>query len=84
MELKVKIDSIATKEDLADFISEFKEGLLLAPDEWENLSLESFLGAMEAWIRVIDSYAKNTGDNDVAIPSWKTFAKILCAAKIYE
>jgi hypothetical protein len=82
--LNAKIDAIATKEDLADFISEFRDGLSLAPDEWKNFSLENFFGAMEAWIRVIDSYTKNTGDNDVATPSWKTFAKILCAAKVYE
>ncbi|MGE8066235.1 DUF7660 family protein [Pseudomonas sp. NPDC089569] len=42
------------------------------------------MAAMEAWIRSIDMYAKNSGDSDVTSPSWSTFAKILCASKIYE
>jgi hypothetical protein len=79
-----KARNIQTKEDLADFVAEFRDGLILNPDEWENSDLESFLAAMEDWIRSIDSYAKNTGDTDATIPSWSTFARILCAAKIYE
>ena len=39
---------------------------------------------MEAWVRAIDMYAKNSGDKTITIPSWSTFAKILCAAKVYE
>ena len=78
------IDQVQTKEDLADFIGGLKAELLLSPQEWENKTLEEFLESMEAWIIVIDSYAKNMGDSEVLTPSWKTFAKILCAAKIYE
>ena len=76
--------NIQTKEDLADFISEFREDLKLNSADWENPDLERFLAAMEAWIRSIDMYAKNSGDNDVGSPSWSTFAKILCASKVYE
>ena len=79
-----RIVDIHTKEDLADFIGEFREGLVLNVDEWENPSLEGFLTAMEAWVRSIDMYAKNSGDSDVVNPSWRTFAKILCASKVYE
>ncbi|UVM49023.1 MULTISPECIES: hypothetical protein [unclassified Pseudomonas] len=78
------IDQVQTKEHLADFIGELKAELLRSPQEWENKTLEDFLEAMEAWVRVIDSYAKNMGDAEVLTPSWKTFAKILCAAKVYE
>jgi len=79
-----RVMDIYTKEDLADFIGEFREGLVLNPDDWENPGLESFLSAMETWIRSIDMYAKNSGDSDVVSPSWRTFAKILCASKVYE
>lgn len=78
------IDSIDTKEDLADFVSSLREELTKNPDEWENQTLDRFLDAMESWIRVIDAYSKNTGDMEALSPSWKTFAKILCAAKVYE
>jgi hypothetical protein len=79
-----RVANIRTKEDLADFVGEFREGLELAPEEWENPDLGRFLAAMEAWIRSIDMYAKNSGDIDATKPDWSTFAKILCAAKFYE
>ena len=79
-----RVRDIQTKEDLADFVREFREGLLLNPDDWENPDLEGFLAAMEAWIRSMDMYAKNSGDSDVTTPNWSTFAKILCASKVYE
>lgn len=79
-----RVRDIQTKEDLADFVGEFREGLVLNPDDWENPDLERFLAAMEAWIRSIDIYAKNSGDSDVTSPSWSTFAKILCASRVYE
>ncbi|GKQ33437.1 hypothetical protein PSTH1771_06385 [Pseudomonas syringae pv. theae] len=79
-----RVRDIQTKEDLADFVGEFRGGLISSPNDWENPDLERFLAAMEAWIRTIDMYAKNSGDSDVASPSWSTFAKILCASKIYE
>jgi hypothetical protein len=79
-----KMDQIQTKEDLADFIGGLKAEFLRSPQEWENKTLEGFLEAMEAWVIVIDSYAKNMGDAEVLTPSWKTFAKILCAGKVYE
>jgi uncharacterized protein YukE len=79
-----EIESINTREDLADFVSSLREELAKNPDEWENQTLDRFLDAMESWIRVIDAYSKNTGDIESLSPSWKTFAKILCAAKVYE
>ena len=79
-----RVVAIQTKEELASFIEELGEELTTAPDEWENSDLERFLFAMAAWIRSMDMYAKNTGDSDVVHPSWSTFAKILCAAKVYE
>lgn len=78
------IDTIHTKDELADFVAALCDELKNNRDEWENFTLECFLDAMEAWIRVIDLYAKNTGDIEVLTPSWKTFAKILFAAKVYE
>lgn len=79
-----RVVALQTKEDLANFIEELGKELITAPDEWENSDLERFLFAMAAWVRSMDIYAKNSGDSDVIYPSWSTFAKILCAAKVYE
>ncbi|MDF3189044.1 MULTISPECIES: DUF7660 family protein [Pseudomonas] len=55
-----RVRDIQTKEDLADFVGEFREGLVLNPNDWENPDLERFLAAMEACVRSIDMYAKKT------------------------
>ncbi|SNY17140.1 hypothetical protein SAMN05660659_01454 [Pseudomonas sp. LAMO17WK12:I6] len=84
MDLDDQVEEIETKEDFANFLHAFRETLLRQPDEWENSTLERFLDAMEAWVHSMDGYAFNSGDVDVLRPSWKTFAKILSAASVYE
>jgi hypothetical protein len=84
MELFDVVEGIATKENLADFVAELRLSLRSKSSDWENPSLERFLEAMEAWVRTMDSYATNTGDTDAVSPNWRTFAKILYAAKVYE
>ncbi|MEE1926460.1 hypothetical protein V0R50_31060 [Pseudomonas sp. 148P] len=84
MDFEKMIDGIKTKEEFADFICGLKEDLELNSNEWENPTLERFLDAMEAWIRAMDFYAINSGGEEVLVPSWQTFAKILFASKIYE
>jgi len=79
-----EIDPIKTKEDLAEFLLGLRKDLIENPGDWENQTLDRYLDAMGSWIRVIDAYSKNTGDIEALSPSWKTFAKILSAAKIYE
>lgn len=78
------IEHIDTKNDLANFIGELRSNLISNPADWENPSLDRYLEAMEAWIKSMDSYKENTGDMDVMRPNWRTFAKILYAAKVYE
>lgn len=84
MELDDQIESIETKEDFAEFLNVFRESLVSQPDEWENPTLEKFLDAMEAWVNSMEGYVINSGDTDVLRPSWRTFAKILSAASVYE
>jgi hypothetical protein len=57
---------------------------LIGTDEWENVTLDSFLEAMESWIRSMDNYYKNTGQPIPVAPSWRTLADILWAARVYE
>lgn len=45
--------------------------------EWENPDLGCFLDAMHAW-------TEDMGDRVAPQPSWRTFADMLMAAKIYE
>jgi hypothetical protein len=84
VELHQQIDKIVSKEDLADFIAALRLDLRAHPNEWENVTLERFLAAMEDWVRSMDNYYRNTGRQTPPIPTWRTLADILYASKIYE
>ena len=84
MDLENSIEEIISKDDFANFLNALNRDLMLNPDDWENTTLERFLEAMEAWLRSMESYSRNLKDQEVMTPSWKTFAKIILASKIYE
>lgn len=84
MELRARVELINSKEELAEFVVALREDLLAMPDEWENPTLEAFLEAMSAWILAMDNVYRNSGGEMPKSPSWKTFANILYASKIYE
>jgi len=84
VELHEQIATVDTKEKLADFVEALLEDLLRRSDQWENPTLERFLEAMQAWIRAMDQNYENRGLGPNAAASWRTFAEILYAAKIYE
>jgi hypothetical protein len=76
--------SVASKEDLADFIDALRQDFIANPEEWENSTVDRFLDAMSAWVRDMDGYYQKTGMAPVISPNWSVFADILAAAKIYE
>ncbi len=84
MELHQRILGVKSKDDLADFVLALRDDLQNAPSDWENPTLDRFLSAMESWIRDMDGYYKNTGQNIPDTPTWKVFADILYASKMYE
>lgn len=79
-----QIEGIDSKERLADFVAALLQDLESNRSEWENITLDSFLEAMENWIRSMDNYYKNTGQAIPITPSWRTLADILYASRIYE
>ncbi|WP_233829565.1 DUF7660 family protein [Paraburkholderia sp. ZP32-5] len=84
MELSERVKGIASKEELADFVAALSQDLEQNRVQWENPTLERFLVAMESWIRSMDNFYRNTGQDIPVAPSWRTLADILCAARIYE
>ena len=85
------LDSISSRESFLQFlealIADRCESLKqekIAPSSpysakangWENISIEHFLEAMQAW--AIDSQALNEQ------PGWRDFAQLLLAGKSYE
>jgi hypothetical protein len=84
MLLHKMIDEIRSKEDFIKFLSALRKDLATNNDDWENPTLERYLEAMEAWIGSMDGYYMNTNQPIPEQPTWKMFADILYASKIYE
>ncbi len=82
--LSEQVNDVDSKERLANFVAALVRDLQENAGDWENISLDRFLGAMEAWIRGMDGYYKNTGQPILDTPTWQTFADILFAARVYE
>ncbi|WP_308639595.1 DUF7660 family protein [Paenibacillus silvisoli] len=84
MQLHQQISEIRTKEDFLKFLSALRKDLVINKDQWENPTLEMYLEAMEAWIDTMEGYYSNTNQSIPEQPTWKVFADILYASKIYE
>ena len=79
MELHELAQRVDSKETFLEFVSALRadwEARGREP-EWENPDLGRFLEAMQAW-------TEDMGDRVAPQPSWRTFADMLMAAKIYE
>jgi hypothetical protein len=83
-ELLEKLERIESRNDLSEFISALLRDFEEHGDEWENSNLPSFLEAMSGWINDMDGYYKNHNKPFPEPPSWKTFADIVYASKVYE
>ena len=79
-----RIDAINNREDLARFVRDLSEDCQNDPNSWENHDLSSFLAALSGWIMDMDGYFINRNQPVPEIPSWKTLAQMLTAAKQYE
>ena len=78
------VDNVATKADLARFIETLSEDLRANREMWENSTLDSYLSALGSWLEDSDAYYRNRGVEPPVAPTWKTFAEMLLAGKIYE
>ncbi|MBP1996682.1 DUF7660 family protein [Paenibacillus eucommiae] len=84
MQLHDMVEQVKSKEDLIKFISALRNNLDTQIGDWENSTLERYFEAMEAWMNDMDSYYVNTNQLVPDQPTWKVFADILYASKIYE
>jgi len=81
---KQRLASVNSSLSCADFVDFLRESLAAEPGAWENPTLERFLEAMAAYLRVMDEIQSNLGKPAHGLPTWQTFAGVLYAAKVYE
>jgi hypothetical protein len=84
MTLDEQIVRVESRRDVADFIACLRADLRDNPQEWENLTLDDALDAMEAWIRDTEGQGHMLDMSHVQTLTWRNFAKVLYAAKFYE
>ncbi|GHA09371.1 hypothetical protein GCM10010372_06100 [Streptomyces tauricus] len=77
-------DEIRSREELAAFVRGLRQEYARRGQEWENASLESFLGALAAWIDDADGVYRNFGKDLPPGGDWTFFARSLQAATVYE
>ena len=76
---------IENRDDFEKFLACLLENYRSSNDDWENGTLESFLEGLIGFSRDANGYYKNIEqDVDTEIPTWKLFADILLAARVYE
>jgi hypothetical protein len=81
MGLHQRAEAVTSGDDLVGFVAALRLDLEAHPEQWENPTRDRFLEAMEGWI---EDTQRNTEWDSQQHPSWRTFAEILCAARIYE
>ncbi len=74
MDIYKKFENIKTQQDFIDFLQLLKRDYQENKEEWENDSLESFLEGLHGYCL----------DKPQDTLTWKTFAEILLASKVYE
>lgn len=79
------VENIKTKGDFESFMSMLIKDLRENRGDWENNELEPFLDGIKRFTEVLDNYYSNARiEADTSIPTWKMFAEVLLAAKVYE
>lgn len=81
MDLAELVEQVKTKEDFIHFLQALQNDLITNHAEWENLNLEQYLEAMEAFLT---SSTENSLHKVDFTPSWSLFARIMLTASIYE
>ncbi len=77
--------TINNRNEFIKFLDELTKNLSSHGSEWENGSLDLFLEAMKRFTESAEGYYQNIGESvDCNRPSWRLFADILLAAKVYE
>lgn len=82
--IKAEDSAIRTREDLVTFVKILRQDLRDNRSGWENVTLESYLEALEAVLTDWDGRFTNREEPIPEEPTWQLMAEILSAATGYE
>ena len=69
--------------DLIVVVTSLRAHLAAHPDEWENDTIDSFLGGIAGWLASFPQSYLN-GGQPVPAPDWRFVADVLRVGRIYE
>ena len=76
---------IRSREDFVKFLTTLLNNYHTSKEDWENNTIKSFLNGIMGFTEDAKGYYDNIGEDvDVEKPSWRLFADILLAARVYE
>jgi hypothetical protein len=75
MSIYEEAENVKTKKDFEEFLKLLKTNYLSVKEDWTNDTLESFLEGL---------YGYNYDSDIEEKASWKLFAEILLASRVYE
>ncbi len=75
---------ITTRQEFCDFIGTLRLSLRDDAENWENVHLDDFLEALEAWVSDMGDYEQSQGKQEAVSLSWRDVARMFHAAAIYE
>lgn len=80
-----KAHSVASKADFTEFAKLLLQNYRSHPEKWDNASVEELLDGLVGFVGDMEGYYKNARIAvDLERPSWRVFADILMAARVYE
>jgi hypothetical protein len=76
--------TVASREDFVKFVEFLNHDFQQKRDDWENNTLEHFLGGLSGFANDMAGYYKNMGKVvDVEHITWRMAAEMLLAATVY-
>jgi hypothetical protein len=82
--LDVDLVQVLNFKDLAAYIEALRIAIRDNPEAFENVTLDSYLGALSGFTSDMDGYFLNQKQPVPDQPSWRLIAQMLAAATIYE
>jgi len=84
MTIEQEVQQIESREQFIAFVERLAKESESQSVSWENATLPAFLSAMAVWTADMDGYFRNSGQPVPDVPTWRLFAQILAAARVYE
>lgn len=77
-------ESVKSRNDFIEFVELFNKDYREHREDWQNVSLDTFLEGLGGFARDMGGYYKNRGEIiDVDVMTWRMAAQMLLAATVY-